>query len=207
MSEINNISLLANIKSKYIMKQIFQNLKEINFINIIRYNKTIKNRIDITLEDYKKYTKIEIKIDTLCYGKFINRFNDEKYIHIYFNSKQKERNKTMKYIEYEEKVEEIKIIIDYGIKSLEVLFKECNAIKKIKFIGFSIRDITNMNGMFCYCPNLEELDLSNFKTENEIDMSNMFIGCSKLKKVSLSNFNGINDVNMSNMFSECKSLK
>ena len=65
MAEINNISLLINIKSKYIMKQIFQNLQKIKFLNIIRYNITIKNRLDITLDDYNKYTKTEIKIDTI----------------------------------------------------------------------------------------------------------------------------------------------
>ena len=124
MPEINNISLLINIKSKYIMKKIFQNLQEIKFLNFIRYNKTIKNRIDITLDDYKKYTNIKIKIDNTGCGWFINIYNDRKKIHIYFNGNKKEiKKKSKDYIESKEKVEEIKIIIDYGIKSLEVLFK------------------------------------------------------------------------------------
>ena len=118
MAEINNISLLENIKSKYIMKKIFKNLKTIKFLNIIRYNKTIKNRLDITLDDYKKYTEIEIKIDTIGYGKFINRYEDMKNIHIYFNgSEENIKDKTPDYATPQQKVKEIKIIIDYGNKS------------------------------------------------------------------------------------------
>ena len=208
MSEINNICPLKNIKSKYIMKKIFQNLQEIRFLNFIRYNINIKNRIDITLDDYKKCTNIEIKIDNIGVRNFINRIKYDKYIHIYFNDEKKEiKEKTKEYIGYKEKVENIKIIIEYGIKSLEGLFQNCGAIKKINFIRFSTRGITNMSKMFYNCPDLEELDLSNFKTENVTDMNSMFSSCSKLKKINLSNIDTINVVNMSNMFSECKSLK
>ncbi len=106
MAEINNIFILENIKSKYIMKQIFQNLEKIKFLNMIRYNKAIKNRMDITLDDYKECTNIEIKIDILDYYKFINRLNNEKNIHIYVNGNKKEINE--KDISREE-VREIKI--------------------------------------------------------------------------------------------------
>ena len=205
MAEINNISLLKNIKSKYIMKQIFQNLQKIKFLNMIRYNKAIKNKMDIILDDYKECTNIEVKIDILDYDNFIfYRLNNEKNIHIYVNGNKKEINE--KDISREE-VKEIKIIIDYGIKSLEGLFKGCHGIKKINFIRFFIRDITNMSKMFYDCRHLEELDLSNFKTENVTDMSSMFANCLLLKKIIMANINTINVKDMNNMFYKCLSLE
>ena len=41
MEKINNI--LIKIRSKYILKQIFDNLKKIRLLEIIRYNKNIQN--------------------------------------------------------------------------------------------------------------------------------------------------------------------
>ena len=49
--EANNFFL--NIKSKYILHQILDNVKKINLFKIIRYNKNIQNRLKITKEDYK----------------------------------------------------------------------------------------------------------------------------------------------------------
>ena len=67
-----------NIKSKYILKQIFDNLKINESLEIIKYNKKIQNRLNIKINDYiycsETYTKIEIEIipKKNIYGKFIN---------------------------------------------------------------------------------------------------------------------------------------
>ena len=57
---------INNIKSKYILKQILDNLHKLKLLQIIRYNKNIQNKIDINLKDYKEYSKqyssIEIDI-------------------------------------------------------------------------------------------------------------------------------------------------
>ena len=59
------------IKSKYILQKIFLNLQKRNTLEIIRYNKKIKHKLNITINDYKK---IEIEIISVknSSGKFIN---------------------------------------------------------------------------------------------------------------------------------------
>ena len=59
---IINISLL-NIKSNYILKQIFNNLQKKILLNFIRYNKILQKRLNKDINDYKiEYSKIELEI-------------------------------------------------------------------------------------------------------------------------------------------------
>ena len=46
--------IARTIKSKYILKQIFDILQEFKILNIIRYNKNLQKLLNITIEDYKK---------------------------------------------------------------------------------------------------------------------------------------------------------
>ena len=86
MEKINNF--LKHIRSKYILKQIFDNLKENKLLEIIRYNKNIQNKLNKKLIDFiKEYSKIVIEIipKENKFGKFISipkRY--ESYYHIYF---------------------------------------------------------------------------------------------------------------------------
>ncbi len=52
MAEENKI--LNNVKSNYILKKILDNIRQIKILNIIRYNKTIQNRLNIDINTYKK---------------------------------------------------------------------------------------------------------------------------------------------------------
>ena len=131
------------IKSKYILKKIFNNLMKRKLLSIIKYNKNIKKRINLDINDFKEYSEkyssieIEIKLFRNKYGKFINIKNEEEiYYHIYFNNNKKEIKRN--YIEKNEQIQIIKIIIDYQIKSFEKLFDECDCIESIylkNFIG------------------------------------------------------------------------
>ena len=42
MNKINKISIFENIRSDYLLKKIFNNLKENKLLNIIKYNKYIQ---------------------------------------------------------------------------------------------------------------------------------------------------------------------
>ena len=70
--------MLKNFKSKYILQKVFNNLLKKKFLDIIKYNKNIKERINISIKDYKEYSEIyssieiEIKPINNGYGKFIN---------------------------------------------------------------------------------------------------------------------------------------
>ena len=114
--------ILKNIKSKYILQKLFNNLSKKKLLDIIKYNMKIKNRINISIKDYKEYSgiystiEIEIKTVNSKYGRFITIFNDEKYYHIYFNDNEEEIKRDYYYLNENEKVEKIKIIIDYQIK-------------------------------------------------------------------------------------------
>ena len=53
---------LKNIKSNYILSKIFIYLKIMKKLRIVNYNKKIQKRLNITNEDYKEYSSIEIEI-------------------------------------------------------------------------------------------------------------------------------------------------
>ena len=62
---IKSFDKLENIKSKFILKMIFNNLLKKKFFVIIKFNNNIKKRIDININDYKAFSElIEIEIKT-----------------------------------------------------------------------------------------------------------------------------------------------
>ena len=59
MNEKNiKASKLNNVKNKYILRQIFDNIETIKVLNIIRYNKSIQNLLNIDINTYKENTLI-----------------------------------------------------------------------------------------------------------------------------------------------------
>ena len=91
-TESNNIEskdIFKNLKNDYFLKKLFNNLLKKKMLDIIKYNKTIKNRINIFIKDYKEYyeiyssIEIEIKPVNNEYDKFININKKMKCIIIY----------------------------------------------------------------------------------------------------------------------------
>ena len=78
-------------------------------------------------------------------------------------------------INKDDKIEKIKLLIDFNIKSLNGLFKGCNCIKKIKFTKFKIKDINNMSNMFSGCSSLKEVDFSNVYSNNVVDINTLIL--------------------------------
>ena len=206
---INNICLYENINCKYILELILNNLRKNISLNLIKYNKRIQTKLDITLKDYKRYAKIEIEAIPAKnkYGKFINipRGEDETNFRIYFNdSKIKESKRCFYPID---NVKKIKIVITHQVTSLSGLFEDIECIESICFKRFYSSNIINMSRMFSWCFSLKEADLTKFNTENVTDMSWMFAGCQSLKKVIFSNFKTNKVKDMRFMFSGCELLK
>ena len=117
--------ITEKIKSDYFLKKLYDNITKKKKLEIVKYNKKIQNRINLSVKDYKEYSEeIEIEIipDEDTYGKFINinenDENDKLYYHIYFNDN-KEEIKNKYEIDEEDKVTKIKIIIDYQVKSFK----------------------------------------------------------------------------------------
>jgi len=182
---------------------------------MIKYNKKIKEILNININDYKKYSELysSIEIELIPvdnrYGQFININNeDKKFYHIYkykFNNFEEEIKRD--HIKFNEYVRKIKIVVDYQVKSFKELFYNCICLEKINFKKFYRNNITNMDCMFYGCSSLKELNITNFNTSNVINMNFMFRGCSSLKQLNLSNFNTSNVTEMKFIFCECKSLE
>ena len=182
------------------------------FLKIMNYNKKIQNRLDININNYKKfsetYTTIEIEIIPIKNlieksNSFIKNLDN---IHVYFNDNKKEEVK--KYdITANDKVKKIKVLIDYQIKLLRGLFKYCKCIESISFIKFYRNNITDMSYMFNGCTALKEINFFNFNTDNVTNMEGMFESCDSLDKLDLSKFNTEKVITMSAMFCCCTSLK
>ena len=149
--------IIENIKSRYILSKIYNNMTIKKKLEIVKYNKRIQNRLNLSVNDYKEYCEIEIEIIPTKdkYGEFINiDVNDELYYHIYFNDN-KEEIKNKYEINEEDKVTKIKIIIDYQVKSFNHLFSECGCIESINFKKFYRNNITDMSSMFRGCSSLK----------------------------------------------------
>ena len=213
---INSNNKLNEVKSDFFLKILFEFIiPKRKSLEIIKYNKYIQKRINITIKDYKTYcetySSIEIEIipkkDINEYAKFINIKNeDKKYYHIYFNNnKNKEIKRTN--INKNEIVTKINIIIDHQIKSFLGLFKSCYFIESINFKKFYRNNIIDMSNMFSGCLSLKELDLTNFNTDNVADMSWMFCGCELLKELNLTKFNTHKVKKMFSMFYNCIALE
>ena len=155
-------------------------------LKIVKYNKNMQKRMNLNINDYIehsiKYSSFEIEIIPGNYGKFINikEKENEKYFHIYFDNNKEETKRN--YIDKNDKVKKIRIIIDYQIKSFASLFEYCYYVESINFKKFYRKNnIYDMNSMFSNCESLKELNLSNFNTDNVTNMSYMFSECKFLK--------------------------
>ena len=179
--------------------------KKIKSLEIVKYNKILQKRLNLCLNDYKEYSQfyspivIELGLFDDKYDKFINIPNNEKrYYHIYFDNANEEIKRN--FLNQNEKIKMIKIIIDYQVNSFKGLFDNCQCINSINFKKF------HRINMFSRCSSLQKINLSNFNTNNVTNMSYMFHDCSSLKEINLFNFSTNNVINMSYMFSKCSSL-
>ena len=184
--------MLNQIKNKYVLQKIVFYLCPKSYLIIFKYNKNLREKLEISESNYKKYNQIEIDIIPIEIEKnsdkhtIINFFSVEKtYYHIFIDDKEiKRRN----YLKKKDNAKKIKILIDPEIKSLKRLFYRCEYVKEITFVNFNRSDIIDMSYMFLGCINLENINLNKFKACNVIRMNNMFDGCSKLKQLNVSSF-------------------
>ena len=96
--DINKVNLSKSIKSNLIMKTIFSFVKPKKKLQLIKHSKTLQKKIFMSIEDYKKYTGLNIKkgrkdnIKIFSYNTNILLFNG-KYLNGKKNGKVKEYNK------------------------------------------------------------------------------------------------------------------
>ena len=139
IKQIKSKYSLETLKSSYILKRIFNNVKKNIYLDIIKYNKKLQKRLNLNINDYREYSllysSIEIELKNIegKYGEFINISDEEtEYYHIYFDNSKEEINRN--YVRKNEKVKMIKIKIDYEIKSFRFTFSGRKIINSINFI-------------------------------------------------------------------------
>ena len=57
VNKIEIIVALGKLKIDYFLQLLFNNLKKKKLLAIIKFNKNIKNRINININDYKGYSE------------------------------------------------------------------------------------------------------------------------------------------------------
>ena len=133
-SKNEQINDFDNIKSDYFLRKLFDILKENKSLNIFKYNKKLQKRLNISIDNYKKYSQlyssieIELKLVEDEYNKaFINIPDEEKeYYHIYFDNSVEEIKRNS--IQKDENIKKIKIIIDYQVLFLKGFLLIVNAL-------------------------------------------------------------------------------
>ena len=206
-------SYLDNFKNTLFLNSLFDLIKKKKLLEIVKLNKKLQKIMNLSIKDYQKYSEsyssieLELKLKNSSFRKNFTKIlgKEEKYYHIYFDDSKEEIKRN--YLKENEKVDTIKIIIDYQVTSFKELFNSCEIISSINFKKFYRANITDMSYMFNDCSSLIEFKSSNFNTNNVTNMSFMFNGCIALKELNLSNFNNNNLTNMSFMFTQCESLK
>ena len=63
LNKIESKDIFKNLKNDYFLQQLFNNLLKKKSLNIIKYNKKIKDRINISIKDYKEYLEIYSSIE------------------------------------------------------------------------------------------------------------------------------------------------
>ena len=235
MKNSQNANNIFNVSSEFILEKIFDNLIEIRLLKVIRYNNKLKNILNKDNNDYKKYSNIVIEVIPYMHFQngtkgFIDIDCDKNYCHVYFNDDSEEIKRN--YFTSEDKVQKIKIVLDYRIQSLNGIFRLWKSIKKVNFINFKRNNIThlnylfkessveeinfydfpgksvtNMKGLFSDCQRLRTINFYAFDTSNVTDMSYMFNKCLSIENLNFSKFDTSKVTDMSFMFNYCSSLK
>ena len=190
------------------MKKIKQNLNQKRCLQLVKYNKKMQEKLDISIEDYREYNQIVFELypnDEIGNIFFNSIMIDSRYMHIYINDGKNEKKGSI--IEHKDIIKKIKVVIDFEIKSLNSLFINFDNVVDIQCTKFNRKDITDMSKIFYGCKNLMTLNIENFKTDNVTNMSYMFHKCISLLVIDLNNFNTSNVQNMQNMFEECLQLR
>ena len=130
--------MLENVKSKYIIKEILDKMKNKRKLNIIKYNKRIMKKLNINKKDFEIYTKLK-------------EFND-KYNTNIEDIDIKELNLSKGYLGNEGlkdlvkiKFKELKILNLTNNKISDINILEKVDFKKLKELNLSYNKISDIN--------------------------------------------------------------
>ena len=160
--------MLKNIKSFYILKQIFGNIKYKKKLKLIKYDKELSKKIDITLQTYKE--------------EFFKEFNSK------FDTKLTDLNNQLLNLK-NKKVENTKLDFLSRVKfeSLKALFLNNNEINEIKSLeNVSYKSIKYLNLSGNKITDIEPITKANFIELKILYLMNNEI--SEIKRLDNPNF-------------------
>ena len=132
----------------------------------------LQEKLDLSLNSYKEFYKIYNKTEiNIVFSKKMPLTNEKieyfiswRYYHIYLDD---DKEITINDIIKENKsVSDIKLVIDYDIKSFKELFYSYDFIYKIDFIKCKRKDITDLSRMFYGCKALKFDKFNSFNDEH-----------------------------------------
>ena len=221
-------SLLNKIKSSYNLKELFTFVDEKKELDLLKYNKYLRNRIDLTLDHYKTFKNIVINLE--FDEDYLNSLKNE-----FMETKNKIENKNYENEEEKKKLNDdlkknneeltrirfmglpffnqykefIKIFYDdkQGETTAFFNYLDNKNIPKIKILIDKNANIDDCFSMFANCMSLKEIKFVKFNTKDITSMRHMFYLCSHLRNLDLSNFDTSNVTTMFGMFKKCNLLE
>ena len=122
--------MIKNVKSIYILKNIFSFLKTITKFNFIKYNKSLQSKLEIGLIDYRRFSKRYIIYEENGMGKEYDGFEDKLiYEGEFLNGERSGKGKILY------KNGKINYIGQFLHGKKHGLGKEYDSIFELKFIG------------------------------------------------------------------------
>ena len=125
---------IGRVKSKYIVAIIFNHIDKLKMLNIIKYNKRLQSKMELTIKDYKENAIIEIEIipDENKFDSVMTNLkkNDQTYLRMYDNLDENpdiNNNNTNSKVKVKDKdkinfVKKIKLIIDFHLHLSKISF-------------------------------------------------------------------------------------
>ena len=140
--------MLDNLKSKYILKEILEKIKNKRKLNIIKYNKRIKAKLNINKEDFEIYITLK-------------EFNNEYKTNIE-DIDIRELNLSGKYIENEG----LKDLSKIKFKELNKLYLSDNKISDISILEkVNFKELKELNLSYNKISDISVLEKVNFKVK------------------------------------------
>ena len=170
--------MLNNIKSKYIVKEIFEKIKNKRKLNIIKYNKRIKDKLNIHKEDFEIYVILK---------EFNNKYNTNIE-----NNEIKELNLSMKNIGNKGLKDLVKIKFK-ELNKLELSHNEISDINVLKKVHF--KELKELNLSFNQISDINILEKADFRELKELNLS--FNQISNINILGKVNFKELKELNLS----------
>ena len=119
---------------------------------------------------------------------------------------EKSYNSSPPWLEYADEITSAVISVR-NITDMMGMFRNCSNMTSITFKGSDTSNVKEAMGLFQGCEKLRDIDLTSFSTESCRNIGNMFEDCAALERIDLSGFVTTNVYNMHNLFNGCSSLK